>query len=100
MEFSKKSFDKIGEIIIERIQLRSEEIDVYIKEFEAELTKRIAKHGAGLFVSAHEGLGKVDEEHHELSGAISTDDPKLIAGEAMDVAVGAFWMYVSIKHEE
>ena len=85
---------------MERTQLRSEEINTYIKEFEAELDKRIAKHGAGLFVSTHEGLGVVDEEHYELLGAISTNNPDRISEEAMDVAIGAFWMYVSIKHEE
>lgn len=58
--------------------------------------KRIAKHGRGLFVGKMEGLGVVTEEYHELIDACRSNNLRDVRDEAMDVAVGALWLYASI----
>lgn len=61
------------------------------------IDKRIRKHGAGAFVSAHEGFGVIAEEYHELAEAMRSNDPQRVMEEAMDVAVGAMLTAMSLK---
>jgi len=64
--------------------------------FGAMLDRRIEKHGSGAFSNAHEGLGVIAEEYHELLEAVRTNDQEQVAREAIDVAVAAIWTVVSL----
>lgn len=56
----------------------------------ARLKKAIDKHGNGGFVSWHEILGKINEEHHELLVEVQKETPER-RDELVDIAVAAIW---------
>jgi len=74
-------------------------IEEAFDEFGQMLDQRLAEKGEGLFVSAHESLGVVEEEHIELIEAVKENNEDKIAKELLDVAIAAFWGYVSIKNK-
>ena len=73
-----------------------------IKPSIDELIKHIdyafGKHGNQSYASAHEGYGVTAEEMAELLDAIRANNSNEIGKEALDVAVSAFWLYVSAKY--
>lgn len=83
-----------------RTQIESEARERLLHALAQGLHERIQKHGAGAFVSAHEGLGAVVEEYDELVDAVRANDTEKIIGEAMDLAVAALWMLASQRVNE
>jgi hypothetical protein len=61
-----------------------------MKLVKAGIEKAIAKHGNGGFVSWHEILGKIDEEHIEFIKEIQEESPER-KDELVDIAVAAIW---------
>lgn len=71
--------------------------DISLQAFEDSVTlvragieKAIKKHGRGGFVSWHEILGKINEEHHELLVEVQKETPER-KSELVDIAVAAIW---------
>lgn len=67
-----------------------------VGEFEAAWLERLNKKGYGIFISTHEILGVVNEEHHELVEAIKNNDLENIREELMDIAVACIHGIASI----
>lgn len=61
-----------------------------LKLIKAGIEKAIEKHGRGGFVSWHEILGKIDEEHIEFIKEIQGETPER-RDELVDIAVAAIW---------
>jgi len=64
------------------------------------LRRRLKEKGNGIFISSHEALGSVTEEYNELVDAVTKNDPVNFMEECLDVAVAAFFSYVSMRHIE
>lgn len=67
----------------------------HIEKFIEEIKVAIKKHGDDLYNSPHEGLGVCQEEMYELTKAIHENDN--VADEFMDLAIAAFWGYISFS---
>jgi NTP pyrophosphatase (non-canonical NTP hydrolase) len=76
-----------------------QEVEAAFDDLADMLEKRILEKGEGLFTSAHESLGVIEEEHYELIDAVRSNDPEKIKKEMLDVAVAAFWGYVTAKNQ-
>jgi len=71
------------------------EIQVALDALRSTLQRRLDQHGKGKFCSTHEGLGVITEEYHELVDAVQSNEPSDYKSECLDVAVAAFWAYLS-----
>jgi len=69
----------------------------HIDTFTQEVRRAIHINGDDLYNSPHEGLGICQEEMYELTKAIHENDNDNIAEEFMDLAIAAFWGYVSFS---
>ena len=78
-----------------REQANFADIQVALEAFRENLSRRLAQHGNEMFCSTHEGLGIITEEQHELISAVHSNDVEQFRSECLDVAVAAFWAYLS-----
>ena len=60
------------------------------------LHHRLQQHGPLSYASAHEILGIVAEEYHELVEAVQSNDCKEIESELIDIAVGCLFGVASL----
>lgn len=81
---------------------RPDATDDDIKQIEMDirvaLYERLERHGYGIFISPHEILGILTEEHTELIGAVQSNDNDHVRKELIDVAVGALFGLVSMQY--
>ena len=75
---------------IERPPISSEAFEEAIKLIRERFAKAIQKHGPGAFLSWHEIVGKIMEEHNEFMIEVQHETPKRSA-ELTDIAVAAIW---------
>lgn len=80
-----------------RVQATDAEIEEALQAVKSALLRRMGKHGRGYFIGKMEGLGVVTEEYQELIQACRGATPQYIRDEAMDVVVGALWVYASLS---
>jgi len=83
--------------MIERDLITAEKLNISMDDFRATLSYRLDQKGRGIFVSSHEVLGVINEEMHELTDAIKSNDPEKILDELMDVVIAAFYGYASLS---
>lgn len=69
------------------------------KDLKDMIEYRIKEKGWAGYASIHEGYGIIAEEMHELLVEIQLDSIDTCADEAMDIAVGALWLYATILRE-
>ncbi len=72
------------------------DIQMAFSAMRKKLEQKIAQYGNVKFHSPHECLGVVTEEHYELISAVHRNDPDEFRSECMDVAIAAFWSFLSI----
>ena len=82
---------------MKRIQISREVQHIAFLDVEAKLVERLKKHGLGGYVGAHETLGIVAEEYHELIDAVRSNDPDAVEAELIDVAVGCIFGIASLR---
>lgn len=82
-----KSFDTAR---ISRPEISSEKFEEAMVLIRKGIDKAINKHGYGGFVSWHEILGKIDEEHVEFINEVRDETDKRL-DEIVDIAVAAIW---------
>ncbi|HUU83514.1 MAG TPA: hypothetical protein VM243_08425 [Phycisphaerae bacterium] len=72
-------------------------IDGAIRHCHDELKRRMAMKGRGAFISPHEALGAITEEHKELIDAVQSNALGSVYAELTDLAVGAIFAMASIR---
>jgi len=75
----------------------ADQIENAVERLHEELNRRLAEKGHGAFVSTHEILGIIDEEHYEAKLAVHANDPDLLVQELFDIAVGCVFGAACIK---
>lgn len=85
-----------------RIEIPAETRRMAWRLLEANLNRRLIKHGDASFAGKHEGLGTIAEEYHELVEAVRSNQPGAVVSEAIDVAVGCLWLAATLleKHPD
>lgn len=83
-----------------RPQFNEGDVDLVLNEIRKNLVKAIKKHGSDVALSAHETLGDVTEEFHELIDAVRSNKLKDIKDELLDVAVACIYGLASIEYCE
>jgi len=73
-----------------RPDISPQAFEAAVKLVRAGIEKAIEKHGRGGFVSWHEILGKIDEEHVEFIKEVQEESPER-RDELVDIAVAAIW---------
>ena len=83
---------------MKRLQVDDEQVEKAANDFSDKLYEAIEKKGRGVYISAHEILGSLTEEYHEVIEAVHTGWPQFdkLKGELLDVAVVAIWGYASL----
>ena len=84
----------------ERYQATDKEIQWIIHCLTLELNRRLEEKGKGIFVSLHEILGVIDEEHDEFKDAVHDNTHGEAYKELLDIAVGAVFGALSIRSGE
>lgn len=84
-----------NETIVNRYEPQPLEIMEAMNAFVKAVEARMAKHGRGAFVGKMEALGTCTEEWKELMDACQSGDIRAVRRESMDLAVAAFWSYLS-----
>jgi len=87
------------EIKTDRRQISTEVLAKTILLVDEVLKARMKQKGEHAFVSIHEILGIVDEEHDELKDAVRENNPGKVQAELIDIAVGAIWGIASIEED-
>ena len=64
------------------------------------LRKRLDRHGYNSHASAHEGLGIITEEYHELIQAVGSDQNHRVIDEALDVGVACLWLVATLLEKD
>ena len=67
---------------------------------ETKLADRLEKHGLGGYVSAHETLGIVAEEYHELIDAVRSNNQDDVEAELIDIAVACIFGLASLREKK
>lgn len=83
--------------MLERELIKEEKLNTAMDVFRATLLYRLNQKGKGIFVSSHEVLGVINEEMHELTDAVKSNDPEKILDEIMDVVIASFYGYASLS---
>ena len=85
-----------------RLQVTQAELEAAILQVVSGLSKRLAKHGRGAYVSDHEALGVIAEEYHELvDAARSNEDGRVrFDEECMAVAIACLFATASKRARE
>ena len=74
------------------------EINAALQKLERAIERRIEKHGQQPHRSAHESLGICFEEFYEVMKCIHENQESIVtAKEFRDLAVAAFWAYLSLE---
>ena len=74
------------------------EINAALLKFERAIQRRIEKHGQQPHHSPHESLGSCYEEFYEVMKCIHENQESIVtAKELRDLAVAAFWAYLSLE---
>ena len=66
-------------------------LKLVLSDFDFKLREQLDKKGRGSWLSQHEILGVVEEEHHELLDAIISNDHLAVKGELLDIAVACIF---------
>jgi len=73
------------------------QINTIIDKTGKALITRLKRKGTKFFTTRHDGLGQITDEYNELIFAVQKNKKKRIKEEAMDVAIAAMWMVLSIE---
>lgn len=79
------------EMEMERPIISTDRIIETIKVQTAHLMEQIEKKGSVSWVSKHEALGIVNEEHHELIHAVQSNNIEDIRSELLDIATACIF---------
>jgi hypothetical protein len=83
---------------MERKKLTLKSLTDTLNEINKKAEERLGEKGPGVFVSSHEMLGVIAEEHHELIHAVEgKKGPEPIYDELLDIAVACVVAMASIK---
>lgn len=77
------------------------ELAVAHERFLKAIQKRINRHGQTPHLSAHESIGICQEELYEVTKAVHEHhDKKIVASEFLDLAVAAYWAWLSMEKRD
>lgn len=82
-----------------RKQISTEVLAKTILLIDEVLKARMKEKGEHAFISIHEILGVVNEEHDELIDAVRDNNHAQVESELIDIAIGAIWGIASIEEE-
>jgi len=70
-----------------RIPITEGQINDALEAVRQAILRRLEQKGHLSFASTHEALGIIDEEHHELTEAVQSNDHRQFENECLDIAV-------------
>jgi len=83
--------------MIVRPEITDGALEAAFARLQEQLDESMVKHGSGTFVSAHESLGVLTEEFHELVEAVRANDAEAVLHELGDIALVAVFAMASIE---
>ena len=79
-----------------RHQITHTEVSSAVLELSRQVNKRLKEKGHGAYVSSHETMGIITEEHDEAKDAVRDNDHQQLRAELLDIAVGCLIGVISI----
>lgn len=81
----------------ERPKITHDQVAEAINIIIQRLDERIQEKGEGSFLSTHEILGVLSEEHSEVEEAVFDNDPQALESELEDMAVGSIFALACLR---